>query len=99
MVASVTASILSSPGYVCAVETHSCAHGQVMLTHTCTGDAHTHAGDAHTWTRSSLFSQEEKGGGHFVSLFSVLKQYYLLDIVGTCVYKVYPVKMARIVPL
>lgn len=93
MVASVTASILSSPGYVCAVETHSCAHGQVMLAHTC-------AGDAHTWTHcSSLFSQEEKDGGHFVSLFSVLKQYYLLDIVGTCVYKVYPVKMARIVPL
>lgn len=74
-------------------------HGQVMLAHTCAGDAHTHAGDAHTWTRSSLFSQEEKGGGHFVALFSVLKQYYLLDIVGTCVYKVYPVKMARIVPL
>lgn len=47
------------------------------------------------------FPKERKVGGVFcfVALFLVLKQYYLLNIVGTCLYKVYPVKMARIVPL
>lgn len=50
----------------------------------------------------TVFPRRERWGGGifcFVALFLVLKQYYLLNIVGTCVYKVYPVEMARIVPL
>jgi hypothetical protein len=42
----------------------------------------------------------EKKIGGFVCfvLVLVLKQYYLLNIVETCIYKGYPVKMARTVP-
>lgn len=82
----VTANIRGSPGYMCAAE---------IPGYTCGKCSHMDS------LELMVFPRRERWGAFSVLLlcFLVLKQYYLLNIVGTCVYKVYPVKMARIVPL